>query len=485
MLFNSLDFLLFFPVVAAVHFLCPARFRWLWLLFASCVFYMAFIPKYILILAFTIVIDYTVGILIGQASGKRRLALLWVSIAANLSILGVFKYFNFVNDNIRVLASALHWNYSAEALAIALPIGLSFHIFQSLAYVIEVYRGNQVPERHFGIYALYVMFFPQLVAGPIERPQNLLHQFHEDMAFDYDRVVRGLRWMVWGFLLKLVVADRLALIVNPIYDHPHQFTGIPLIVATLAFSFQIFCDFAGYSTIALGTAEVLGVRLMENFRSPYLSTSIAEFWTRWHISLSTWFRDYLYIPLGGSRVTRVRHCLNVAIVFLVSGLWHGAAWNYVIWGALHASYMVGAIVTSGWRGALAARLGLGRFPTACRLASIATTFTLVSFAWIFFRAATFADASYIVTHLFTGVPGQLAHAGQLLASFASVAIAPRQLFLAATFVALLVTIQALHPAKWLERQPGATRWLAYQAAMATLLLFGVFKAHSSFIYFQF
>jgi D-alanyl-lipoteichoic acid acyltransferase DltB (MBOAT superfamily) len=280
LLFNSWQFLVFFPTVTALYFALPHRFRWLLLLVASCIFYMAFIPAYLLILAFTILVDYAAGLLIATAEGPRRKLWLVVSICANLGILGFFKYFNFFNDNVRALAEALHWNYPIGALSILLPIGLSFHIFQSLSYTIEVYRGHQAPERHLGIFALYVMFYPQLVAGPIERPQNLLHQFRTPMRFDAHRVALGLQLMLWGFFMKVMIADRLALVVNPVFAEPTQFTGITLMAASVAFSFQIFCDFAGYSSIAIGAAQVMGFTLMKNFNRPYFSKSIREFWTR-------------------------------------------------------------------------------------------------------------------------------------------------------------------------------------------------------------
>src|SRR5262245_25802672 len=300
MLFNSLQFCVFFFVVTSLFFVLPHRWRWLLLLIASCYFYMAFIPVYILILGFTIVIDYIAGILIEDAQGKKRKFLLIASLIANVGVLFVFKYFNFLANSFTDLATALSGQQVAHiGLRIILPIGLSFHTFQSMSYTIEVYRGNQKAERHFGIYALYVMFYPQLVAGPIERPQNLLPQFRQNHNFDYQRVTSGLRLMAWGLFKKTVVADRLALFVNKIYAEPGSFDGPVLLLATLFFAFQIYCDFSGYSEIAIGSARVMGFNLMQNFDRPYHARSISEFWRRWHISLSTWFRDYLYFPLGG------------------------------------------------------------------------------------------------------------------------------------------------------------------------------------------
>ena len=334
MLFNSFQFLLFFPTVTLLYFLLPHRLRWQLLLFASCLFYMAFIPWYIVILIITILIDYFAGLWLDRPdlAPAQRKTVLTISIVSTCLVLFVFKYFNFFNTNFTAIASFFRWNYPIGALKIILPIGLSFHTFQSLSYVVEVYRGNQKAERHFGIYALYVMFYPQLVAGPIERPQNLLHQFYAEHCFDYRRVTDGLKLMLWGMFKKVVIADRLAIAVNQVYGNPHDYTGVPLIVATVFFAFQIYCDFSGYSDIAIGAAQVMGFRLMDNFNRPYFSKSIAEFWKRWHISLSTWFRDYLYIPLGGSRTKTWRWQFNLFITFLASGFWHGANWTYIIWG---------------------------------------------------------------------------------------------------------------------------------------------------------
>jgi len=414
MLFNSFHFLIFFPIVTTLYFMLPHRFRWGLLLAASCYFYMAFIPQYILILFITITVDYFAGIGIESAQGNRKRWLLIASIVANVGMLAFFKYFNFANENISALAGFIGWNYPIENLEIILPIGLSFHIFQSLSYTIEVYRGNQKAERHFGYLALYVMFYPQLVAGPIERPQNVLHQLHEEHRFEYQRVADGLKWMAWGMFKKVVIADRMALFVNPIYDSPTGHEGPALAFATIAFAIQIYCDFSGYSDIAFGSAQVMGIRLMKNFNHPYFAKSISEFWRRWHISLSTWFRDYVYIPLGGNRAGMRRMALNLLITFLVSGLWHGANWTFIIWGALHGAY----IVINGLTEPLWTRLrNVGfakRFYPALDGISHLTTFGLVCFAWIFFRASSVTDAFYISTHLFSGWSGFISQSVKLI-----------------------------------------------------------------------
>lgn len=486
MLFNSLQFLAFFPLVTALYFLLPHRARWALLLGASCVFYMAFVPTYILILFFTILVDYLAAIWIDGARGARRKAYLLISIAANLGILAFFKYYNFLNDNLAALAHVLDWNYSLPALAIVLPIGLSFHIFQSLSYTIEVYRGNQAPERHLGSYALYVMFYPQLVAGPIERPQNLLHQFREHHAFDGVRVADGLRLMLWGLFMKVAVADTLAPLVNRVFDAPEAHTGLPLILGAVGFSFQIYGDFAGYSLVAIGAARVMGFTLMRNFDRPYRSASVSEFWTRWHISLSTWFKDYVYVPLGGNRVGKARWCLNLAVVFMLSGLWHGANWTFIAWGALHATFLIAAILTREVRAGVARASGLAGWPRLHRGLQVATTFALVTFAWIFFRAPTLADAWYMATHLTTGLGAQLASLSAFVAALEAVAPLPDLLF-AALCVAVLEAVQATErtrAAAWFRhRRRWWVRWPAYQLAILVMVLF---RSHGQqFIYFQF
>ncbi|HLA07491.1 MAG TPA: MBOAT family O-acyltransferase [Anaerolineales bacterium] len=402
MLFNSFHFLVFFPVVTGLYFLIPHRHRWALLLFASSYFYMAFIPKFILILLITITVDYFAGIGLEHMLGSKKRWLLAASILANIGMLAFFKYFNFANDNLMALAGFLGWNYPIHHLEIILPIGLSFHTFQSLSYTIEVYRGNQKAERHFGYLAVYVLFYPQLVAGPIERPQNILHQLHEQHTFEYQRITDGLKWMAWGMFKKVVIADRMALFVNPVYDSPVGFEGPALALATVAFAIQIYCDFSGYSDIAFGSAQVMGIKLMKNFQHPYFAKSITEFWRRWHISLSTWFRDYVYIPLGGNRLGKWRMVLNLFVTFLISGLWHGADWTFVVWGGLHGVYVVlNGFTEPIWTRFRNSRLAK-RFSFAFDGISILATLGLVCFAWVFFRAASISDAIYIAGHLFRG-----------------------------------------------------------------------------------
>ena len=489
MLFNSIEFAVFFPVVTALYFALPHRWRWCLLLVSSCIFYMAFIPYYIAILGVTIVIDYVAGLWVSdpRLSNGQRKSVLTASVVSTCLVLFVFKYFNFANANLAALARTLHWNYPVAALAVALPIGLSFHTFQSLSYVIEVYRGQQAPERNFGIYALYVMFYPQLVAGPIERPQNLLHQFRQPHVFEYGRVTNGLKLMLWGLFKKVVIADRVAIAVNQVYHAPQDYTGLPLILATVFFALQIYCDFSGYSDMAIGAAQVMGFRLMDNFNRPYFAKSIAEFWKRWHISLSTWFRDYFYIPLGGNRVSRGRWQANLFLTFLVSGLWHGANWTYIIWGGLNGLYLVVSLRTEQWRQRLVTGLGLRRWPFAYRCGRVAITFALVCFAWIFFRAASLADAWHVATHLFLNL-GWPASVRDLRQLFQQVGLDWFDAVVACGAIALMETVHLIqrhrHVRQLLAEWPAAARWGVYYALLLGVIFFGVFDRRE-FIYFQF
>ena len=349
MLFNSIHFLFFFLFVTTLYFILPYSKRWILLLLSSCYFYMAFVPIYILILGGTILIDYFAGIWIENAPSNKKKRYLIISLIANIGVLIVFKYYNFFNENLTFLLKGFALDNPIPYLHILLPIGLSFHTFQAMSYTIEVYRGNQTAEKHFGIYSLYVMFYPQLVAGPIERPQNILHQFRQKFDFDYERVTSGLRLMAWGIFKKVVIADRLAIVVDNVFYHPTSFNSLSLFIASIFFTFQIFCDFSGYSDVAIGAARVLGYDLMRNFNMPYNSKSIKEFWSKWHISLSTWFKDYVYIPLGGNRVSIPRWYLNLFVIFLLSGIWHGANWTFVVWGGLHATYQIFGLITLRFR----------------------------------------------------------------------------------------------------------------------------------------
>lgn len=483
MLFNSFQFLLFFPIVTALYFMLRHNVRWFMLLAASCYFYMAFIPKYILILGLTIVVDYLAGIYIERSEGRKRKLYLWISIISTCAILFVFKYINFFNDNFKTLFPD---SWPVEHFDIILPIGLSFHTFQSLAYVVEVYRGNQKAEKNFGLYSLYVMFYPQLVAGPIERPQNLVHQFYERHEFKYDRVVSGLKLMLWGLMKKVLIADRLAIFVNEAYGNVDEYQGFPLIIAAYFFTFQIYCDFSGYSDIAIGAARVMGFDLMTNFKTPYFSLSIREFWSRWHISLSTWFRDYLYIPLGGNRVGKPRWYLNIFIVFAVSGFWHGASWTFIIWGVLHGIYNVLSIMLTPAVDNLHKRLGQGTVGDwALRGVRWFIVFHLVVLAWIFFRAENIGQAFEFMKNMVHISKAQL---GLHMFPIQEMEYL-REFILAFLAIGSLFIVEYLQDKYKLSgiinRQALPVKWAVYFAGVFLLLFFGLFHSAQEFIYFQF
>jgi alginate O-acetyltransferase complex protein AlgI len=488
MLFNSISFLIFFTIVTSLYFVLPHKFRWSLLLMSSCYFYMSFVPVYILILGFTIIIDYLAGLMIERAKGKKRLFFLICSLVANIGILAIFKYYNFIVYNLSFLFKYTGSNNPFSYLSILLPIGLSFHTFQAMSYTLEVYRGKQKAEKHFGIYALYVMFYPQLVAGPIERPQNLLHQFYEKHSFDYVRITDGLKLMAWGLFKKVVIADRLSILVDNVYNNPYHHHGLSFIIATVCFSFQIFCDFSGYSDMAIGIAKVMGFRLMKNFNSPYHAKSVSEFWTRWHISLSTWFKDYLYIPLGGSRVSVPRLYLNLFIVFLISGLWHGASWTFMAWGALHGFYLIFSLATKKYKNKISRNIGLQNHPKFNRLLQMFVTFLLVSFAWIFFRAKSISVAFYIIKSMVTYTSADIYGLLQHQQSHLDLGLIGKEIWIAlfsVIFLEAIHIIQMKHSiTAWIRTKPVYMRWAVYYTFLFLILLFNVSDS-KQFIYFQF
>lgn len=400
MLFNSLHFLLFLPLTVALYYLLAPRHRWMLIFIASCYFYMAFVPAYILILFAIIVIDFFAAHAIHGSAGARRKLYLVLSLLANILLLAFFKYFNFLNQNFEAVSSLAGIQFQPFDLDILLPVGLSFHTFQSMSYTIEVYRRRQLPEKHIGYFANYVLFFPQMVAGPIERYETLGVQLRQEHRFTYDNLAHGTRLILFGLFVKMAVADNLAPIVNQVYDSPASYSAAQVFFALVCFSFQIYADFYGYSTIALGSARLLGIRIMDNFKTPYLARNVGEFWSRWHISLSTWFRDYLYISLGGNRVKLPRWSFNIMVVFMVSGLWHGASWTFVVWGALHGlmllserffSLVTGFRVTKEW--------------SVLNVLLTVKTFLVCTLIWVFFRAESFDKAAQIFSALFANNPG--------------------------------------------------------------------------------
>jgi alginate O-acetyltransferase complex protein AlgI len=464
MLFNSIQFLLFFIVVTPAYYLTPQRWRWLLLLLASCYFYASFIPAYLLILFAIILIDYAAGLLMENAPNPRRKAFLAMSLTANIGVLAIFKYYNFFVGNIDHLLRLAHIHTHPFPLwQFALPIGLSFHTFQAMSYTVEVYRGRQKAEKRLGIYALYVMFYPQLVAGPIERPGELLHQFDEPHRPDFDLISAGLKKMLLGMFLKVVVADRLAIFINYVYAHPGLHGRLALLTAVVFYSFQIYCDFAGYSLIAIGSAQTMGFRLADNFRQPYLASSMRAFWGRWHMTLSRWFRDYVYIPLGGGRTGAARHVFNILVVFLLSGLWHGAGWTFIAWGLLHGLLVIAELYLP--------RLRLGG-PLYC--------FTAATLCWIFFRASTLTDAFTVFGRIFDPrtpwrIPGEFEERATLVYS----------LFGIGCVAAMDVHNEYFHEKRFFfNDNKGSVRIATAILLVILILMAGVFDG-GQFIYFQF
>jgi len=463
--------LLFFLGVTVAFYAVSHRWRWLLLLTASCYFYAFLIPGYLLVLFLIIGIDFVAGILIEKNKGQWRRFYLGLSIFSNLAVLFIFKYHNFFVGNLNLISSRI---YDHPALFFAwkwaLPIGLSFHTFQAMSYTIEVYRGNQKAERHLGIYALYVMFYPQLVAGPIERPQNLIHQFYEKHSIQYDGIIAGLKLMLWGYFMKVVVADRLGIYVDYVFRDVAFHSRLALLTAVFFYSFQIYCDFAGYSLIAIGSAKAMGFTLSANFNRPYLALSLREFWQRWNITLSQWFRDYLYYPLGGSRVVLPKYIFNVVVVFILSGLWHGANWTFIAWGLLHGIYI------------LFGHFRRSRFPTLIfhPLLEIILTFLLSCFALIFFRSQNIREAFIIIKRIFSPntpnlIDGEFDQRSVLIYSLAGI------------MTVLITDIMAEFFPRRQTLLHNRRDWIRLAAPVGLILviiLFGVFDG-GQFIYFQF
>lgn len=480
MLFNSLEFLIFFPIVIALYFALPNRFRWILLLVASYYFYMCWNYKYVVLILITTFTNYLCGLGLGHFKKKGiRILLLTTGLVVSFGILFFYKYFNFFGDSLNVLFARFNLFYRIPAYEVLLPVGISFFTFQTLSYTIDVYNGKQPVERHFGIFALYVSFFPQLVAGPIERSTNLLPQFYKNNKLVYENVRDGIAHMLWGFFKKVVIADRLSEYVNLVYNNPTDYQGPHFLLATLFFSFQIYCDFSGYSSIAIGTAKIMGYDLMVNFRRPYLAASIREFWQRWHISLSTWFRDYLYIPLGGNRVaSKWHHQFNIFFTFLVSGLWHGANWTFIVWGALHGFYHVSAIWLKNWREKFNEAVGLTGKPVLHLTMQRLVTFALAYFAWIFFRANSISDAFYIIGQM----PLFQLEVPLNLFSF------PVDFYLSIILIVMLLVIEILEEnhAFYVRLKTIAMpyKWAMVTVLVLALVILGVWES-SDFLYFQF
>lgn len=496
MSFISFEFFVFSIVIFSLYFILRQPLRWILLLVGSYLFYIVGNGNYIFILIFSTITDYWIARqLVKTDHISRRKLLLSISLFLNLSVLFFFKYYNFFIGEVSTWANTLNIDFAPSTLSVILPIGISFYTFQALSYTIDVYRGDIQPEDNLGIISTFIVFFPQLVAGPIERASNLLPQISQEFSFDEDRIVSGLRLALWGFFKKVVIADRLSIYVNNVYGNPSDFSGQMLLVATLFFAFQIYCDFSGYSDIAIGVARILGIRLITNFRQPYFSQSIREFWRRWHISLSQWFRDYVYIPLGGNRVLFRRNLLNLLIVFVLSGLWHGASWTFVIWGAIHGGIIVLETLLSRNKPSSEQQKSMIK-----SILKTTITFMIVMIAWVFFRADTLDDAVYILTHFHhidwgtlnaigsgfnkdDGVVDILRHFNPLNYSFARL-----QFILASGLIALLLAVDYIEMHYGMtaifNRLPTLIRWGTYNLVILAIVFLGAW-GNQQFIYFQF
>ncbi len=481
MLLTSYHFIAFFVIVAAAYFIVPPRYRWVLLLAASYYFYVAGgKPEYILVLIATTLVTYYCGLRMGERDTRRgKRPYLFTSIAVNLAFLLFFKYLKMFGVNMETILSHIRFFGGSTELRFLVPLGISFYTLQTLAYLIDVYREDIKPERHLGYLALYVSFFPTMLAGPIERGTHLLPQLHGEYRFDYDRVTNAIKLFAWGLFLKIVIADRLGIYADQVYGNVRGYRGLPLLLATLFFSVQLYCDFAGYTNMTRGCAKIMGYDLLENFEKPYFSRNVREFWRRWHMSLTSWFRDYLYIPLGGNKVSAWRLYLNVLIVFLVSGLWHGASWTFVLWGALHGLYFVVYLAARRLKAG-------GREPAeekeASRLfavCSIVFTFCLVSFAWVFFRADSVGDALYVVRNMFAIGWSDISY---FFTSYFK-GYGTYLLVILFIFVVGLIGLRGSIIER-LNRLPIYIRWPVYYIFLFTMIIFAV-TAGGRFIYMQF
>ncbi len=493
MLFNSIEFLIFFPVVVLLFGIIPQRFRNWALLAASYYFYMCWKPEYIVLIIVSTAIDYYAsGRMDGIENLKEKRKWLILSLFSNLGLLFSFKYFNFFSSSLGDVLNFLAIPFDAPELRVLLPVGISFYTFQTMSYSIDVYRGVQKSDRNFGNFALYVSFFPQLVAGPIERSRNMLAQIKADKHLDYSRIRSGLQLMAWGFFKKIVLANRLAVYVDGVYNNVDKFTGVPLIFATYCFAFQIYCDFSGYSDIAIGAARIFGIDLMKNFDRPYSATSFPEFWNRWHISLSTWLRDYLFLPVSylvlgkvkGDRFMKLRvdnaaYVIGMTVTMFLGGLWHGAKWTFVLWGVIHGLYLALSHLTKKFRKRVVKRTFLKKVPVLRKFINTIFIFNAVCLTWIFFRANSIQDAIYIVRNIFRfdgyNFYFDMLSVGKFGALVIVLAIAAMELI---QYINSRVKIS-----DYIE-QKRLLRWGAYYLIVFVLIVFGEFRG-GEFIYFQF
>lgn len=479
MIFNSFEYLIFLPLIAALYFILAPRFRWILLLAASYYFYMSWRAEYAILILFCTAINYVAAILIDKEKDKKvKKIILTVDLIISFGVLFVYKYLGFMTENINTALDLFNASINLPTFDILLPVGISFFTFQTLSYTIDVYRGTTKVERHFGIFALFVSFFPQLVAGPIERSDNLLPQFAKEKRFDIARAMSGLRIILWGLFKKIVIADRLAILVNEVYNNTGEHSGAAFIAATVAFALQIYGDFSGYSDIAVGSAKIMGFNLMQNFDRPYLSKTTGEFWRRWHISLSSWFRDYVYIPLGGSRCSKVRYVINNMTTFALSGLWHGAEWTFVIWGVVNGIYTSVSSCTKGLRKKISDSIFGDKYETLHKILQVSMTFILICFSWIFFRANSLSDAIYIIGHLFP-----LNFAG-LVESFGAYRLISSGV-LALLFCVISFVSRKENVLTRFFYEHRAVRYVCYLVLFGLIMMFGVTGNETAFIYFQF
>lgn len=476
MLFNSISFGIFIIIVFILYYIFPHKYRWLFALAASYGFYMNLHLWYGILLFLTTLLTYALAIALEKApSGRGKKRRLLLGILPLILILVFFKTANPAVAQLNNMISKGSLKLQPITLTILLPAGVSFYFFQSMGYLIDVYRGKIKAERHFGYYALFISFFPQLLAGPIGRADSLLPQYKKERPFVYDNVTYGLKLMAWGYFKKLVIADVFAITVDQIYNHVHAYVGLSLIITTVMFAIEIYCDFSGYSDIAIGCAKLFGIELMTNFKSPYFSFSIREFWSRWHISLSTWFRDYIYIPLGGSRVPKWRHCLNLLITFLVSGFWHGSALTYIVWGAIHGVLQI--VETLLHPKGREHRKHFWQLPL---------TFILLCFTWIFFRANSIKDAFWIISRLFWDAARPLNYlkTAVICLELSYVQMGGMCLSVLALFVYDLLSLK-YDVIKEFSKQKFFVRWPAYVLLLVVIALFSAKGVATEFIYFQF
>lgn len=485
MLFNSFEFIFFFPVVVVIYFALVPRWRTAFLLIASYYFYMCWKPEYVLLILFSTIIDFFAAKKIDTATCKKNKKFwLIISLCSNLGLLFVFKYFNFFSANTHFVLSKFNIFYENPVFELLLPVGISFYTFQTLSYTIDIYFNKLKPENNFIKFALFVSFFPQLVAGPIERAANLLPQIGKKYIFCYERVVSGLRLMLWGFFKKLVIADRLALMVNQIYNFPEQQNGLTYLIGTYFFAFQIYCDFSGYSDIARGAARVMGYELMVNFNVPYISKSFSEFWQRWHISLSTWFRDYLYIPLGGNRVKIYRWYLNLLIVFIISGLWHGANWTFLTWGFLHGLYLIAGILLK--------KINFFEFKGFLKQietgVQVLIVFHLTLLSWIFFRADSISTAFNIINHIIHETSDNICAWVSGIPVFNGLGVfTAKDIITGILLMAILYILDIIRIGKHFQTafaRFSGLRMLIYFVLLYSIIFFGYY-GETAFIYFQF